>query len=77
VYILYKQEENMKTLFDVTKLGKITLKNRFIRVAIHEKLPGGQIDDNICETYKNLAQGGIGTIVTGFTLVDETEKQFL
>ncbi|WP_010253205.1 NADH:flavin oxidoreductase [Treponema primitia] len=66
----------MKTLFDSTKLGELTLKNRFIRAAIHEKVSQGQINDTIYDTYTKLAQGGVGTIITGFTLVDEREKQF-
>jgi 2,4-dienoyl-CoA reductase-like NADH-dependent reductase (Old Yellow Enzyme family) len=66
----------MKTLFDITKLGKLTLKNRFIRAAIHEKLSQGRISDTVYDIYNKLAQGGVGTIITGFTLVDEIEKQF-
>jgi 2,4-dienoyl-CoA reductase-like NADH-dependent reductase (Old Yellow Enzyme family) len=66
----------MKTLFDITQLGQMTLKNRFIRAAIHENLPHGQINNAIFDLYKKLAQGGVGTIITGFTLVDETEKVF-
>jgi 2,4-dienoyl-CoA reductase-like NADH-dependent reductase (Old Yellow Enzyme family) len=66
----------MKKLFDITKIGNMTLKNRFIRAAVGEKTTDGHINDYILELYKRLAQGGVGTMITGFTLVDETEKSF-
>lgn len=64
----------MRNLFDVTQLGRMTLKNRFIRAAVGEKATQGQVNDYMLDLYKNLAQGGVGTVITGFTLVDETEK---
>ncbi|MDR0382951.1 MAG: NADH:flavin oxidoreductase, partial [Spirochaetaceae bacterium] len=66
----------MKTLFDKTQLGRMRLKNRFFRAAIGEKTPDGQINENILNLYKELALGGTGTLITGFTLVDESEKNF-
>jgi 2,4-dienoyl-CoA reductase-like NADH-dependent reductase (Old Yellow Enzyme family) len=66
----------MKTLFDKTKIRKLALKNRFIRATIHENSPQGYINATILNTYKKLAQGGVGTIIAGFTLVDEAEKTF-
>jgi 2,4-dienoyl-CoA reductase-like NADH-dependent reductase (Old Yellow Enzyme family) len=53
----------------------MTLKNRFIRAAVHEKLPQGKID-SVLNSYKKLAHGGVGTIITGFAIVDEAEKSF-
>jgi 2,4-dienoyl-CoA reductase-like NADH-dependent reductase (Old Yellow Enzyme family) len=66
----------MKTLFDKTQLGQMSLKNRFIRAAVGEKTSNGQVNENILKLYKKLAQGGTGTLITGFTLVDEAEKNF-
>jgi 2,4-dienoyl-CoA reductase-like NADH-dependent reductase (Old Yellow Enzyme family) len=66
----------MKTLFDKTNIGKMNLKNRFIRAAVGEKTSNGQINDDILQLYNRLAEGGTGTLITGFTLVDETEKSF-
>ncbi len=57
----------MRNLFDVTQLGRMTLKNRFIRAAIGEKATQGQVNDYMLDLYKNLAQGGVGTVITGFT----------
>jgi 2,4-dienoyl-CoA reductase-like NADH-dependent reductase (Old Yellow Enzyme family) len=64
----------MKTLFDSTKIGQLTLQNRFIRSAIMDKTFDGRIDDNIIKTYAELAEGGVSAIVTGTTLVDGEEK---
>jgi 2,4-dienoyl-CoA reductase-like NADH-dependent reductase (Old Yellow Enzyme family) len=66
----------MKTLFDKTQLQQMTLKNRFIRAAIHEKTADGQVTEHILKIYKELAQGGAGTVITGITLVDDVEKSF-
>jgi 2,4-dienoyl-CoA reductase-like NADH-dependent reductase (Old Yellow Enzyme family) len=66
----------MKTLFDKTQMGQMSLKNRFIRAAIGEKTSDGQVNENILRLYKELALGGTGTLITGFTLVDEAEKNF-
>ncbi|MDR2798512.1 MAG: NADH:flavin oxidoreductase [Treponema sp.] len=66
----------MKTLFDSSRLGSMTLKNRFIRAAVHEPVPQGQVNEDLTGVYKKLAQGGVGTIITGFALVDPEEKVF-
>jgi 2,4-dienoyl-CoA reductase-like NADH-dependent reductase (Old Yellow Enzyme family) len=66
----------MKTLFDKTQLGQMSLKNRFIRAAIGEKTSDGQVNENILNMYKELAMGGSGALITGFTLIDEAEKNF-
>ncbi|MDR3302406.1 MAG: NADH:flavin oxidoreductase [Spirochaetaceae bacterium] len=66
----------MKTLFDKTQLRQMTLKNRFIRAAIGEKTTDGQVNEHILKIYKELAEGGTGTLITGFTLVDRAEKSF-
>jgi 2,4-dienoyl-CoA reductase-like NADH-dependent reductase (Old Yellow Enzyme family) len=36
----------------------------------------GQVNENVLKLYKELACGGTGTLITGFTLVDEAEKNF-
>ncbi|MDR0721933.1 MAG: hypothetical protein LBF75_03930 [Treponema sp.] len=54
----------MKTLFDTSRLGSMTLKNRFIRAAVHETLPQGQLNESIVGVYKKLAQGGVGRAST-------------
>jgi 2,4-dienoyl-CoA reductase-like NADH-dependent reductase (Old Yellow Enzyme family) len=68
--------EKMKTLFDKTQIGPMSLKNRFIRAAVGEKTSDGQVNENMLKLYQALALGGAGTLITGFTLVDEAEKTF-
>jgi 2,4-dienoyl-CoA reductase-like NADH-dependent reductase (Old Yellow Enzyme family) len=68
--------EKMKTLFDKTQIGQMSLKNRLIRAAVGEKTSDGQVNENILNLYRELALGGTGTLITGFTLVDEAEKTF-
>jgi 2,4-dienoyl-CoA reductase-like NADH-dependent reductase (Old Yellow Enzyme family) len=43
----------MKTLFDTTHIGNMSLKNRFIRAAIGEKTTNGHMNKNILDLYKN------------------------
>lgn len=64
----------MKKLLDKTKIGNMTLKNRFICAAMGDSTDDGHLIKNIFMKYDTLAQGGVGTIITGFTLVDETER---
>jgi len=66
----------MKTLFDITEMNHLKLKNRFIRAAVGEKTKDGLVNEYILGIYRKLAQGGAGAIITGFTLVDEAEKHF-
>jgi 2,4-dienoyl-CoA reductase-like NADH-dependent reductase (Old Yellow Enzyme family) len=70
------EEIKMKTLFDTTHVGTMTLKNRFVRAAVDEKTTNGQVNQHILDLYKNLAQGNVGTVITGATLVDESEKSY-
>lgn len=63
-----------KTLFDATTIGNMQLKNRFVRASVGDRTATGEVTDEIIERYTALAKGGVGTILTGFTLVDESEK---
>ncbi|MBP2655112.1 MAG: NADH:flavin oxidoreductase/nadh oxidase [Firmicutes bacterium] len=67
----------MKTLLDTTKIGSMSLKNRFISAAIGDAAEtGGHLTETILKKYETLAKGGVGTIITGFTLVDEMEGSY-
>lgn len=63
------------SLFDATNIKSLKLKNRFVRAAIGENTKDGRVNDGILELYTKLAKGGVGTIITGLTLVDEVEKE--
>ena len=64
-----------KTLFEPAKLGELELKNRIIRSATWEGLAekDGSITKELLAVYENLAKGGVGAIVTGYTSVTEDD----
>ncbi|MBP2651211.1 MAG: NADH:flavin oxidoreductase [Firmicutes bacterium] len=66
----------MNSLFDQTKLAGLNLKNRFIRSATYDGVadPGGRVNDAILRIYEQLAQGGVGTIITGLTAITDREQ---
>jgi 2,4-dienoyl-CoA reductase-like NADH-dependent reductase (Old Yellow Enzyme family) len=66
----------MKTLFDKTSMKNIDLKNRFIRSATWENraLENGSIDENIIDIYSDLADGGVGLIITSYAYITNEEK---
>ncbi|MCR5220448.1 MAG: hypothetical protein K6E31_05570 [bacterium] len=61
----------MKKVFEEVQLGKLRLKNRLIRSATWEgiALPDGGVTEEAYEIYGELARGGVGAIITGFTSV--------
>ncbi len=67
-----------KTLFDRVKLGSIELKNRLIRSATWEGLAdaSGHLPETLYDTYEELAKGGAGAIITGFTSVADDDRYF-
>ena len=68
----------MKNIFDAVKLGNLHLKNRLIRSATWEGLAAqdGSIGDDTYEIYRELAKGGVGAIITGFTSVATNDFYF-
>ena len=67
-----------KKIFGPAKLNNIVLKNRLIRSATWEGMADidGHIPDKLYDTYEELAKGGIGAIITGFTSVDGDDHYF-
>lgn len=61
----------MKRIFEPVKMSHIELKNRLVRSATWEGIANrdGSVTDEAYEIYEELAKGGIGTIITGFTSV--------
>ena len=68
----------MKQVFETVKLGDLSLKNRLIRSATWEgiALPDGGITEEAYEIYEELARGGVGAIITGFTSVAANDFYF-
>ena len=68
----------MKQLFEEAALGGLRLKNRLIRSATWESVaaPDGGIPDVAYDIYEELAKGGVGAIITGFTSVAASDFYF-
>jgi len=56
------------------KIGSIEIKNRFVRSATYEGMAteDGYITDKQLKLYKELAEGGVGLIITGYAFVQES-----
>ncbi len=67
---------DLKTLFQQTNLGCLTLKNRFFRASTHERLASedGHLTPELWEVYRELAEGGVGTILTGYAHILPEEQ---
>jgi 2,4-dienoyl-CoA reductase-like NADH-dependent reductase (Old Yellow Enzyme family) len=67
--------EMSKKIFETAQLGNLTAKNRLVRSATWEGVatPEGGITPIGYDIYQELACGGVGTIVTGFTSVSDTD----
>ncbi|MGL4789005.1 MAG: NADH:flavin oxidoreductase, partial [Cetobacterium sp.] len=66
----------MKRILDETKLGNLKMKNRIVRGALWEDLADekGHLTSELEAVYEELAQGGVGTIITGYAFVTENEQ---
>jgi 2,4-dienoyl-CoA reductase-like NADH-dependent reductase (Old Yellow Enzyme family) len=61
----------MATLFEPTTINGMTIRNRLVRSATWEGMcaQDGRPTEKLVNCYLNLAQGGIGLIITGYTFV--------
>jgi 2,4-dienoyl-CoA reductase-like NADH-dependent reductase (Old Yellow Enzyme family) len=61
----------MSILFEPKDIGKMEVKNRFVRSATAEGAADetGLIADKLFDIYRNLAEGGVGLIITGHAYV--------
>ncbi len=61
----------LKNLFNSEKIGNVQVKNRFVRSATAENMAeDGHPSDQIIKLYTDLAEGGVGLIITGGIAVD-------
>ncbi len=67
-----------KRLFERAMLGNLELKNRLVRSATWLALAdgAGRMPKALYRTYDELARGGVGAIVTGFTSVAGDDRCF-
>ena len=68
----------MRQVFDETRINGMTLANRLVRSATWEGMceEDGRPMPKLAVCYANLAKGGIGLIITGYTFVRPDGKQF-
>ena len=68
----------MKKIFDEVNLNGLHLKNRLIRSATWEGLAddAGHMPEKLYEIYTDLAKGGVGCIISGFTSVADNDHYF-
>lgn len=61
----------MKKIFEPVEMKGLTARNRLVRSATWEAIanPDGNVTEEAYEIYRELAKGGIGAIITGFTSV--------
>ena len=59
----------MKSMFDPLVIGTLAAKNSIVRAATAESLatPSGRPTSKLFDKYEELAEGGVGTIITGYT----------
>lgn len=68
----------MKQIFEEVNLKHLHAKNRLVRSATWEGIAkrNGGLTDESYKVYEELAKGGVGTIITGFTSVDIHDVYF-
>jgi 2,4-dienoyl-CoA reductase-like NADH-dependent reductase (Old Yellow Enzyme family) len=66
-----------KSLFDSIQINNLTIKNRFVRSATWEGLcdDDGKVTPPLVEMYRELARGGTGLIISGYSYVRADGKQ--
>ena len=67
----------MNSLFDATEINGLTLENRLVRSATWEGMceADGRPTPKLTALYRDLAQGRVGLIMTGFAFVSPEGKQ--
>ena len=67
----------MPTLFDPVTINNMRLKNRMVRSATWEGMcaPDGRPTQKLTDCYTDLARGGVGLIITGYTFVRPEGRQ--
>lgn len=69
----------MPEIFETTHLCGIELKNRLVRSATWEGLadPEGRVTPALLRIYEDLADGGVGLIISSYLYIDPVGKQSL
>jgi 2,4-dienoyl-CoA reductase-like NADH-dependent reductase (Old Yellow Enzyme family) len=64
-------EKPLSLLFDPAKIKNMALRNRFVRSATYDGLAdkGGHVSKKQIELFKEVAEGGVGLVITGIFYV--------
>jgi len=67
----------MSIVFEKTELKGLILRNRIFRSATWEGMcdTDGRPTEKLMQLYRNLAMGGVGLLITGYTFVQPEGKQ--
>jgi 2,4-dienoyl-CoA reductase-like NADH-dependent reductase (Old Yellow Enzyme family) len=67
----------MRKVFDETRINGMSLQNRLVRSATWEGMcePDGRPTPKLAGYYGNLARGGVGLIISGYTFIRPDGKQ--
>lgn len=65
-----------KELFEQVQYRNLTLKNRFVRSAVWMQMADedGHVTPELADVYKELADGGVGLIITGYAYIDINDQ---
>jgi len=68
---------DMRKLFEATEINGMKLRNRLVRSATWEGMcgPDGRPSEKLINCYRDLARGGVGLIISGYTFVRTEGKQ--
>jgi 2,4-dienoyl-CoA reductase-like NADH-dependent reductase (Old Yellow Enzyme family) len=74
---LFNRRNIMAALFDQTTINGMTLQNRLVRSATWEGMcdAEGRPTEKLNNCYRELARGGVGLIVSGYTFIRPDGKQ--
>jgi 2,4-dienoyl-CoA reductase-like NADH-dependent reductase (Old Yellow Enzyme family) len=69
----------VSVLFEPVKIGNFETRNRFVRSATYFALANdeGFIDEPSVILMKNLAEGGVGLIITGYAYISKSGQSFV
>jgi len=67
----------METIFETTTINGLELGNRLVRSATWEGLgdSDGSVNERVIDVYRELADGGVGLIITGYIAVRADGRQ--
>jgi 2,4-dienoyl-CoA reductase-like NADH-dependent reductase (Old Yellow Enzyme family) len=67
----------MKSIFEKTSINGMSLNNRLVRSATWEGMceADGRPTERLASCYRDLASGGVGLIITGYTFIRPDGKQ--